>query len=448
MKFTGLFLLFLSLTYTLQAQVPGTINFQGNLTDPETGNPIEDGDYNIDFILFDAETEGSSLWAESHAIITVINGIFNVKLGSLEPFDPVIFAAPVWLEITVASEKLAPRIAFSSTSSSFVSQSLVGEVNMVPSSGNTYLGGNVDVGGVFPIIDLAIDDDDTGLEVPADGTLSFYTDGEERMLLDNSGTLFIGAPISSGTSTVLELNYDGKGNGFGGMWITNSATSGQPYYGYQNGNGAAYHYIDGGDANKWKLYNSGIRLTVGSDGNVGIGTTSPSERLSVNGNITTSDTVKADVYYYNTPKVSYYSIPPSQFKIAVGGYDDTYYLTSSYYGTYVSGGVVGSNAYLIAPINLPHNARITNAEFFYFDTDATYDISAYLYGVPHGTSSIALSPVIAASSGTPGNTSDGVTLNHVVDNSANHYWIYIVTKQATSSLQVKSVVLTYEIDTY
>ena len=71
--------------------------------------------------------------------------------------------------------------------------------------------------------------------------------------------------------------------GFGGMYV-NTSTGGEPFYGYAaNGTLSAYHYIDGGDANKWKLNVGGIRMTVQQDGDVGIGTTAPSAKLDVSG---------------------------------------------------------------------------------------------------------------------------------------------------------------------
>ncbi|MEQ8880531.1 MAG: hypothetical protein RLQ12_12900, partial [Cyclobacteriaceae bacterium] len=90
------------------------MNFQGNLTDPGTGSAIADGDYDIDFSLWDADVSGTSFWSETQLGVTVINGIFNVKLGSVNPLVPADFAGPLWLEITISAETLSPRIELSS----------------------------------------------------------------------------------------------------------------------------------------------------------------------------------------------------------------------------------------------------------------------------------------------------------------------------------------------
>ncbi|CAN0000288.1 unnamed protein product, partial [Chrysoparadoxa australica] len=183
MKNTSLLIITLFFVLSASAQTPRTLNFQGNLTDPVSGEIIADGDYPMTVGLFDVLSGGSALWTEDLGSITVINGIFNVKLGKNTSLDPSLFADSLWLEIVVNSETLAPRIELASTAYSFSASSLVGD-NFIPNSGNVHIGGNLDVGGVSPTIDLAIDDDDTGLEVSTDGGLSFYSNGIEKMYLD------------------------------------------------------------------------------------------------------------------------------------------------------------------------------------------------------------------------------------------------------------------------
>lgn len=107
----------LALPITGLCEVPQQINFQGRLTDAE-GNPLN-GDYTINFHLFNAETGGSQLWSSpdgEEQMVTVINGIYNVKLGIYEPLDSTIFYdGMVWLEVVVEGEILFPRQQITAT---------------------------------------------------------------------------------------------------------------------------------------------------------------------------------------------------------------------------------------------------------------------------------------------------------------------------------------------
>ena len=82
-------------------------------------------------------------------------------------------------------------------------------------------------------------------------------------------------------------------NDYGGMYMETAGT-GKPFYGYaQAGVFNSWTYVDGTDANKWKLNvgGAGDRITVTTSGNVGINTTAPTQRLHVIGNILASGTI-------------------------------------------------------------------------------------------------------------------------------------------------------------
>jgi hypothetical protein len=96
----------------VRAAVPAQVSFQGYLTDG-AGVPVPDGDYSMQFYLFDAATGGSQLWnpnAGEAQTVTVAGGIYQVQLGAVQPLDSSVFDGGVaWLEVVIDGETLSPR---------------------------------------------------------------------------------------------------------------------------------------------------------------------------------------------------------------------------------------------------------------------------------------------------------------------------------------------------
>ncbi len=76
-------------------------------------------------------------------------------------------------------------------------------------------------------------------------------------------------------------------SGYGGMYVNTNGANAWPFYGYATGgNAEAWTYFDGA-TQKWHLNNGSFnRLTVQSDGKVGIGTQTPTSTLHVSGTTT------------------------------------------------------------------------------------------------------------------------------------------------------------------
>lgn len=90
--------------------VPPIISYQGYLQDG-AAMPA-DGDYAITFSLYDSPNAGAELlWSESYSSVAISAGIFNVDLGSVQPFQPEDFAGDsLWLGIQIAEgDELVPR---------------------------------------------------------------------------------------------------------------------------------------------------------------------------------------------------------------------------------------------------------------------------------------------------------------------------------------------------
>jgi hypothetical protein len=89
------------------ADIPRKINYQARLTDNSTGEPLV-GSRNMTFRIYDGPADGTELWSESQVITVDSSGVFSAILGATDPID-VDFAGPVWLEVVVDGEALSPR---------------------------------------------------------------------------------------------------------------------------------------------------------------------------------------------------------------------------------------------------------------------------------------------------------------------------------------------------
>ncbi len=104
------------------AEVPHLINYQGYLTD-SAGNPLSQ-ECPFHFALYETQTDGSAVWSETHPSVTVMEGIFNVVLGSGTSKDPIDidFDGVYYLEVTVNGETLSPRQALTGVGQSMRSE--------------------------------------------------------------------------------------------------------------------------------------------------------------------------------------------------------------------------------------------------------------------------------------------------------------------------------------
>jgi len=103
-------------------QIPQTMSYQGILTDG-SGVVVPDGSYGLTLRIYDVETNGTALWSETHPSVAVVNGIFNVILGSVNPLN-IAFDAQYWLEVEVNGSVLSPRVQLTSAAYSLNAQSV------------------------------------------------------------------------------------------------------------------------------------------------------------------------------------------------------------------------------------------------------------------------------------------------------------------------------------
>lgn len=99
-------------SYSLEAQIPKLVSYQGFLTNT-SGAALVDGNYNITVKIFDAQSGGNELWSENHSV-SLMNGYFSVALGSNNTLN-LAFDRAYFVSTTVDGNELLPRTAMTAS---------------------------------------------------------------------------------------------------------------------------------------------------------------------------------------------------------------------------------------------------------------------------------------------------------------------------------------------
>ena len=118
------------------AEIPKMINYQGMLTN-ESGDPITDT-LDLEFGIYTQETGGTPEWSEAQNQVSIIDGLFNVILGSVDPNGVNLdFSEPYWLEVVVEDDTM-PRIQFTSVGYAYRAMVADSALATTPGSGSNW----------------------------------------------------------------------------------------------------------------------------------------------------------------------------------------------------------------------------------------------------------------------------------------------------------------------
>jgi N-acetylneuraminic acid mutarotase len=265
-----------------QAQIPHKINYQGYLSNA-AGVPVN-GAVQMLFSIYNVPSGGTGLWTETQNV-TVTHGVYNVEFGDVTPVN-LAFDVQYYLGIKVGADpEMTPRIPLTSVGYAFRAQT-VETISSHTHSGADISSGTVAEARIDPLI--ARDSEVTA----AVGAHALRTDNPHSTTSAQAGAVALNQVNSITSSMIVD----------GAIVDADISASAAISFSKLSGVASSTHNHDAtyvnvtGDTMTGSLNLPSNGLVAGtnqlvlSGGNVGMGTSSPTQKLEVSGNVKISGT--------------------------------------------------------------------------------------------------------------------------------------------------------------
>lgn len=261
-----------------------------------------------------------------------------------------------------------------------------------------------------------------------------------------SGSPTVPLHVRNTTSTV-GLQVDGNDPSWSGIYNNATTGTGQPMYGYlRQGAFKGAHYIN--TTNDWILELNGFQriAVLATNGNVGIGTVSPSQKLEVSGNVAIP---ASNDYTYLAPKTNYINVSPAALIRAGTATGIPIYSTAGNQ-VYLDGTPPSVIGYFVANVNIPNNATVT-AISAYIDDPATGANDYVTVDFNQVVNSTGLATTMLTCGSTPAGTTTGFQQfssagSVAINNNLNTYVLTVTMgNNVTNQFKLRNIKITYTV---